>query len=365
MDAALDGARIVVVCGPGGVGKTTTSAAMALRLAETGRRTIVLTVDPARRLATALGLPAIPGDRVRIKTAAGTHLDAMQLDTKRALDELVVEQAATDEQRDRILGNRFYQRIADTLSGTSEYMAMEKLHALAGEGAYDAIVIDTPPTRSALSFLDAPTRLTDFLGGRFLRFVLTPTAVAGKGTLRVTSLGAQAFAKVIRRVTGGELLADTAEFLGAFEGMYGGFKKRAKAVLRELRDPSTRFVVVASPEAEPLEEAAFFAARLTETGMPLGAIVANRCHAGPARLPDRADGVIQRLEAGTAEDRAVAAAVRTRLAWQVVEAREESALGAFDEAHPGVPLIRVPELEGDIHDVPGLRRLGETLFAPR
>ncbi|MCA1726618.1 MAG: AAA family ATPase, partial [Actinobacteria bacterium] len=221
---ALDGAHVVVVTGPGGVGKTTTSAAIALRLAEKGHRTIVLTVDPARRLAMALGLPAIAGDRTRIRGVRGGTLDAMQLDTKRALDELVAEQSASEEQRDRILANRFYQRIADTLSGTSEYMAMEKLHALAAEGAYDAIVIDTPPTRSALSFLDAPRRLTDFLGGRFLRFVLAPSAVAGRGTLRVTSLGAQAFVKVIRRVAGGELLADTAEFLGAFEGMYGGFK---------------------------------------------------------------------------------------------------------------------------------------------
>lgn len=361
---ALGDARVVVVCGPGGVGKTTTSAAIALRLAESGRRTIVLTVDPARRLATALGLPTIPGDRVRIRAVRGARLEAMQLDTKRALDELVAEQASGPEQRDRILANRFYQRMADTLSGTSEYMAMEKLHELAREEAYDAIVVDTPPTRSALSFLDAPRRLTDFLGGRFLRFVLAPSAAAGKGTLRVTSVGAQAFGRVVRRITGATLLADTAEFLGAFEGMYGGFKRRAGEVLDLLREPATRFVVVTSPEAEPLEEAAFFAERLEAAEMPLGAIVANRCHGGPEALPPGVQEAADRLDREGTEARAVAAALRARLAWQVVEAREDAALDAFDTRHPGVPLVRVPELEGDIHDVDGLRRLGQVLFAP-
>ncbi|MEX2458621.1 MAG: ArsA-related P-loop ATPase [Actinomycetota bacterium] len=363
LGGALRGARVVVVCGPGGVGKTTASAAIALRLAEHGRRVIVLTVDPARRLAGALGLPDIPGDPVPIRAGEGVRLEALQLDTKRTLDELVAEQARDDEQRDRILANRFYQRMADTLSGTNEYMAMEKLHALSAEDRHDTIVIDTPPTRSALSFLDAPRRLTDFLGGRFLRVLLAPSAVAGRGALRVTNLGAQAFGKVIRRVTGAELLADTAEFLSAFDGMYGGFKRRAARVTDLLREPSTRFVVVTSPEAQPLDEAAFFAERLRESSMPLGAVVANRCHGGRPRLPAGAERAAEALAGGDLERRVASAVLRTRLAWQLVDAREDDALAAFEAAHPGRPLVRVPELDGDVHDLEGLRRLGDRLFA--
>ncbi len=360
---ALRGARVVVVCGPGGVGKTTTSAAIALRLAEGGSRTIVLTVDPARRLAGALGLPDIPGDAVRIPAGRGVRLEAMQLDTKRTLDELVAEQASNSEQRDRILANGFYQRIADTLSGTGEYMAMEKLYELAVGGDYDVIVIDTPPTRSALSFLDAPKRMTEFLGSRFLRLLLAPTAVAGRSAFKITNLGAQAFGRVLRKVTGAELLAETAEFLAAFEGMYGGFKQRAAHVNALLSEPSTRFVVVTSPEHQPLEEAAFFARRLAESGMPLGAVVANRWHGGHSRLPKAAAEAAGRLqEEGGAEARAAAAAVWTRLAWQDVEDREDEALDRFHARHDDAQLVRVPELDGDVHDLDGLRRLGDALF---
>jgi len=363
---ALRGGRVVVVCGPGGVGKTTTSAAIALRLAEGGRRTIVLTVDPARRLAGALGLPDIPGDPVRIRAGRGVRLEAMQLDTKGAFDALVAEQASSPEQRDRILANGFYQRITETLSGTGEYMAMEKLYELAAAGGHDAIVIDTPPTRSALSFLDAPRRMTDFLGSRFLRLLLAPTGAAGRGALRVTNLGAQAFGRVLRRVTGAELLADTAEFLSAFEGMYGGFRERAGRVKDLLSEPSTRFVVVTSPEHQPLEEAAFFARRLAESGMPLGAVVANRWHGGHPGLRAGAAEAAERLDAeGGAEARAAAATVRTRLAWQAVEAREDEALRDFQDRHPDAPLVRVPELDGDVHDLDGLRRLGRALFGER
>ena len=357
----LAGAGVVVVVGPGGVGKTTTSAAIALRLAEEGRSTIALTVDPARRLATALGLPHIPGERARIPTDHGVRLEAMQLDTKRTFDELVASTAGSDERRDRILQNRFYQRMADTLSGTHEYMAMEKLYELAEEGSHEAIVIDTPPTRSALSFLDAPRRLTDFLGGRFLRWVLAPSKVARRGTMKMTSLGAQAFSRVVRRIAGAEVLADTAEFLSSFEGMYQGFKERAAAVLDLLREERTRFVVVAAPQSAPLEEAAFFAERLQEAEMPLGAIVANRVHAGPARLPERAGELLDGLPS-SADGRAVTALLRTRLAWQAIEDRESDALAEFRKRHAGIPLVSVPELTGEVHDLDGLRSMGEALF---
>jgi anion-transporting ArsA/GET3 family ATPase len=285
----------------------------------------------------------------------------MQLDTKRTFDDLVTRSAGSDERRERILQNRFYQRMADTLAGTHEYMAMEKLYELVEEGDHEAIVIDTPPTRSALSFLDAPKRLTEFLGGRFLHWVLAPSAAAGRGTLKLTSFGAQAFARIVRRIAGAEVLADTAEFLSSFEGMYEGFKQRAGAVLELLRHDSTRFVIVTAPQATPLEEAAFFAERLREAEMPLGAIVANRCHAGSARLPARARRALERLPS-TADGKALAALLQTRLAWQAIEDREAAALDGFRKSHLGIPLVTVPELTGEVHDLAGLRAMGASLF---
>jgi anion-transporting ArsA/GET3 family ATPase len=360
----LGDARVVVVVGPGGVGKTTTSAAVALRLAEGGRRTIVLTVDPAHRLATALGLPEIPGDPVPIRTGGSATLEGMQLDTKRTLDGLVGRHASNDEQRDRILSNPIYQRIADTLAGTHEYMAMEKLYELATESDHEAIVIDTPPTRSALSFLDAPHRMTDFIGGRFLRWILGPSAAAGRGTLRATSMGAKAFAQAMRRITGAEVLADLTEFLASFQGMYQGFKERAAHVLELMRQQTTRFVVVTAPEPGALEEAGFFAERLRESELPLAAVVANRAHIGRPRLPDEAADVAKHLEDGSADDRALAAAIRVRLAWQEVEAREEGALARFRQDHDDIAVLPVPEIEGEVNDLKGLRKLGTALFEP-
>ncbi|HYU58839.1 MAG TPA: ArsA-related P-loop ATPase, partial [Actinomycetota bacterium] len=289
-------------------------------------------------------------------------LEAMQLDTKRTLDALVARHAGSEAQRDRILANRFYARIADTLAGTHEYMAMEKLYELATEGDHETIVVDTPPTRSALSFLDAPRRMTDFLGGRFLRFMLAPTSVGARGTLRLTALGAQAFGRALRAITGGELLADTAEFLSAFEGMYDGFKRRAAAVLDLLRRPGTRFVIVTSPEPGAMDEAGYFAERLAEAGMPLAAVVANRTHLGRPRLDPAVAGAVPRLEGGAPAARALAAAIRTRLAWQAVEDREAAALDAFHARHGGVLLTTVPDLGRDVHDLPGLRRLASALF---
>src|SRR5690349_5301031 len=209
-------------------------------------------MDPARRLATALRLPTLAGERARIPLGHGRTLQAMQLDTQRTFDELIARYAGSQERRDRILANRFYRRIADTLAGTHEYMAMEKLYELATEEQHQAIVIDTPPTRSALSFLDAPNRVTDFLGGRLLRWLVWPGAAASRFTLGAARIGANAFARTAGRLIGGTVLADVADFLSAFEGMYGGFKERAANVLGLLQDPGCVFVVVASPATSSL-----------------------------------------------------------------------------------------------------------------
>jgi anion-transporting ArsA/GET3 family ATPase len=367
LDRHLDGARIVVVCGSGGVGKTTISSALAVHFAESGRRTVLLTVDPALRLATALRLPTAVGERTRVKVGRGRTLEAIQLDTQRTFDGLIQRLAGTRERRDRILSNPFYRRIADTLSGTHEYMAMEKLYELAVEEDHELIVIDTPPTRSALSFLDAPNRLTDFLGGRFLRWMLWPSARAGRMTLSVARFGATAFAKTVGRLVGAETLADTMEFLAAFEGMYGGFKERARRVLTLLRSPECVFLVVTSPASASLEEAAFFVQRLAEGGMRAGAVVVNRWHEAPEAPSllgnsDRANAVIQSLSEGKPDQRASGAVLCQTLRAERRSALETEAIAAFAERRAGAPLVASPELDGDVHDVAGLRRVARELF---
>lgn len=352
--------RIVVVCGSGGVGKTTVSAALAVGQAREGRRTVVMTVDPARRLVSALGLPSAPGERRTVDLGDGASFDALMLDTKRTFDELVERHAATPERRDRILANGFYRRMSDSLTGTHEYMAMERLYELATDPAEDweAIVVDTPPTRSALSFLDAPKRLLDFLGGRMFRWLLWPYRRAGKAGLRGANLGARALAGTVGRIAGAELLRDTAEFLGAFEGMYEGFKRRAEHVLRLMGEEQTGFVVVTAPERASLAEAGHFVTRLTGADMNVVGVVVNRWRrAPPVEVDPELSG---RLESGSAEDRAAAACLAVAGRLRAPERRGADAVASFTRDHGDVSLSTVPELPLDVHD-----RLGIDLVAGR
>ena len=351
--------RIVVVCGSGGVGKTTVSAALALRLAQERERVTVLAVDPAKRLASALGLPRTPGGRTTV-TVDGASLEAQVLDTKRTFDELVERNAGTKDRTQRILDNRFYQRIADTLSGTHEYMAMERLYEVATTEDWDGIVIDTPPTRSALAFLDAPKRMTDFLGGHMLKWLLWPYRRGGKMGLRGMSLGAQAFAKTIGRIAGSELLTDLGEFLAAFEGMYEGFKQRAEEVLRLMGDRRTGFVVVTAPESRSLEEAGHFVDRLREARMDLSGVVVNRWRTAPRlRVPEAARAA---LEAGGPGERALAASLDLGERVGALEERQRGATEAFAARAPRIPLTLVPQLPLDVHDVAGLTEVGTHLL---
>jgi anion-transporting ArsA/GET3 family ATPase len=364
LDEPLGRARIVVVCGSGGTGKTTVSAAIAIRMAQSGLRTVLLTVDPARRMATALKLPMVPGERIRVPLGSRRWMDAIQLDTKRTFDELVERFAMGPEQVERILSNPVYRRITDTLGGTHEYMAMEKLHQLAEGTDYQAIVIDTPPTRSALAFLDAPKRLSDFLAGRFLRWILWPSAQAGRLTVGAARFGASAFLRMVGRLVGAEALADIADFLGAFQGMYAGFKDRATKVLALMRSPDCRFVVVASPVEPSLEEAGYFLTRLAEGGMQAGAVAVNRLHRRSTFLPPGFAEALRPLSAGAAEQRALARALEEGLREDRRSVTEVQAIANFASGHQEVPLVAVPELEPDVHDVPGLRRVAAHLFAP-
>ena len=360
-------ARIVVCCGSGGVGKTSTAAAVGLWAAAAGRRTCVLTIDPARRLAQALGLDLLSNAPTPVRAkglpARGPgSLDAMMLDMRRTFDELIERYARDQQQADRILANRFYQRVSSTLAGTQEYMAMEKLYELHESRRWELLVVDTPPTRSALDFLDAPENLNDLLDARVFRLLIAPAQRIGRGYLRGLGLATTAMSRMVRRITGSELLAEVGEFFAAFEGMYDGFRSRAQRVYDLLKDPGTQFVVVATPDEPALREAAFFAGRLADDRMPLGAMVVNRVHrAGP--VPAVPAEAMARLAGGSGTARLLADLLDQHLALAALAAAEQRRVAALLDSVPSLAAVQVPLLADDVHDLPGLRRLGAHLFA--
>jgi anion-transporting ArsA/GET3 family ATPase len=355
----------IVCTGSGGVGKTTTAAALAVGAARRERRTIVLTIDPARRLAQSLGLHAL--DNTPRPVAGVPGLDAMMLDMKRTFDEVVERHAGDPQRAQRITTNRFYQQLSGSLAGTQEYMAMEKLYDLHTAGVHDCIVIDTPPTRSALDFLDAPRRLTDFLEGRFLRMFLAPGIAAGRHLGRAVGLGAGLFMKAASRITGAGVLGDLAEFFQSFDGMYEGFKQRANDVYRLLADPRSAFVVIATPEEPALREARFFLQRLAREGMPTAGMVVNRTTPAPpetlAGLGLRAvERAASRLEDGGPEQRAAGALLRLHLDRQAVAHRERHTIGAGLHGVDPRVLVEVPLMRSDVHDLAGLEAIGRHLY---
>ena len=263
---------VVVCCGSGGVGKTTVSATFALAAARAGRRSCVVTVDPARRLADALGVESLPNTPSEVKGDWPGHLHALMLDSKGTFDDLVQRYARTPEQAESILANRLYQNLAGALSGTQEYMAMEKLYELVQSGDFDIVVVDTPPTRNALDLLDAPRRLTRFLENRLFRAILVPT----KMSLRAVGVATQALLRTIAKVAGAEIVQDAVGFFQAFEGMEDGFRSRASAVHELLADPATAYVLVTSARPDAIGEAGFFAEKLAERDVAVAALVVNR-----------------------------------------------------------------------------------------
>src|SRR3954449_7979627 len=267
--------RVVVTCGSGGVGKTTTAAAMALIGAEAGRRTVVLTIDPARRLAQSMGLTELDNTPREVTGVEGGQLFAMMLDMKRTFDEVIIANS-TPEKAERIYANPFYQSLSSSLAGTQEYMAMEKLGQLVAENKWDLIVVDTPPSRSALDFLDAPNRLGRFLDGRMIRLLTAPAKAGGRAYLKVVTVSVGMVARVFTRVIGGELLNDLSTFVSALESMFGGFRERAQQTYELLKAPGTAFVVVAAPEPDALREASYFVERLSAESMPLAGVIVNR-----------------------------------------------------------------------------------------
>jgi anion-transporting ArsA/GET3 family ATPase len=363
---ALDPAiRIVVCCGSGGVGKTTTAAAIALRAAERGRKVVVLTIDPARRLAQSMGLSELdntPREVSGVDTAKGGELHAMMLDMKRTFDE-IVSAHSTPERAEQIFENPFYQSLSSSFAGTQEYMAMEKLSQLRALDEWELIVVDTPPSRSALDFLDAPQRLGRFLDGRMLRLLLAPARAGGRAYLKVVSASFSLFTKVLTRIIGTEVLRDLSAFVGALETMFGGFRERAQKTYELLKTPGTAFVVVASPEPDALREASYFVDRLSAESMPLAGLVLNRVRssAAPALSAERADVAADAL-AETGDHPLAEAVLRVHADRAQLAAHDRRMRDRFTSAHPDVALVDVPALATDVHDLDGLRTVARSLF---
>jgi anion-transporting ArsA/GET3 family ATPase len=360
--------RVIVTCGSGGVGKTTTAAAMALLGAEAGRRTVVLTIDPARRLAQSMGLTELDNTPREVKDVENGQLFAMMLDMKRTFDEVVCEHSSP-ERAEAILANPFYQSLSSSFAGTQEYMAMEKLGQLVAAKEWDLIVVDTPPSRSALDFLDAPNRLGRFLDGKMIRLLTMPARAGGKAYLKVVSASVGMFAKVFTRVLGTDLISDLSAFVSALETMFGGFRERAQHTFELLKTPGTAFIVVAAPEPDALREASYFVERLSAERMPLAGLVINRVHrtvpvAGVPRLSAaRAEAAADALGAKPASAAGSLAEAALRVHAEVASAAEQDARMArrFCAAHPEVAVVEVPALPVDIHDLDGLRAVGALL----
>jgi anion-transporting ArsA/GET3 family ATPase len=359
--------KIAICAGSGGVGKTTTSAALAAGLAMRGQKVAVLTIDPAKRLADSLGLEELGNvprqvdpklfEEAGCEVAPGGELWAMMLDAKATFDELVRKHAEDEETRDRILQNRIYRQISNALAGSQEYMAMEKLFEIHQEGRFDFLVLDTPPSRNALDFLDAPQRLTQFIEGRGMQMFMKPTGMAAK----VVGKGSSMAFGMLKKVVGIDLLADLGEFFQAFSGMVDGFRERAQRVNELLADPSTSFMIVCGPQGEPIEEAVYFHRKLVEAKLPVGGVIVNKVHyESDADLSG--DGVEDELRRLLDDDLAERVAANFR-DYQALAKRDAANIQHLANELQAKSVIRVPHMDEDVHDLAGLLKINRYLFA--
>lgn len=367
IDQILEGRNICVCAGSGGVGKTTTSAAVALGMVDRGLKVCVLTIDPAKRLADSLGLEELGNEATRVDPALLSsngingegELWAMMLDAKETFDALVSRHAEDPEARDRVLDNRIYQQISGALAGSQEYMAMEKLFELHSEGRFDLLVLDTPPSRNALDFLDAPTRMTQFIEGKSLQLFIKPTGLAA----RVAGRGVGVVLSILKRIVGFDLLADLSEFFTAFSGMIDGFQERAHRVNSLLRADETAFLIVCGPQAEPLEEAVFFHSKLVEANMNFAGAVVNRVRYRFGTKAPRLKALRGNIEAAGIDSDLADRAARNLIEYDLLARRDSENIAELSKKLAGDPVIRVPYLDTDVHDVNGLCEINRFLFA--
>ncbi len=373
LKSILETHRVVVCVGSGGVGKTTTAASLALWAAMNGRRVLCLTIDPARRLATSLGLKEMTTEERVVDAAVLTsrglpmkgRLAAMMLDGKQTFDDLVRRTASSPERAQRILDNRLYQYISGSLAGTQEYMAMEKLHAVRSDPRYDLIVLDTPPTSNALDFLDAPERLAGLVDSPTMQWIVNAFEGSGKMSFSLVGRGAKMVLQGISRLTGAGFLEQVATFLTEFNDLFGGFRKRSEEVGAALRSPEVAFVIVTSPAPLAIEEAVFFAEKLGEAGMNRDALVVNQVH---AVLPEiKATSATLEAEAkphlGAHDPGKIVG--RVRRAYDDAKTRAQADRLQIDKLRkridPSLPLLEVPVFDHDVHDLEALQVVGRTL----
>ena len=362
IDEVVRERSIIVCCGSGGVGKTTTSAAIALQAARLGRTACVVTIDPARRLANSLGVDELTNRPTRIDGDWPGELHALMLDPKGTFDDLITRYSDSEAQAEDIRVNRIYRNLTGTLSGTQEYMAMEKLHELVEEGGFDVIVVDTPPSRNALDFLDAPRRLTHFLENRVFQALMAPTRVG----LRFMGVAAQALLRTISKVAGADIVHDAVAFFQAFEGMEEGFRLRAARVRELLVQPTTAFVLVASPRPDSVDEAVHFAAKLAESDMSATALIVNRVQPRFATDDQLATlrSALGRGQVGGAAPSPLTDLVDNLAGYTLASDREEAAFASAVAEVAPAPVYRVPLLNTDVHDLGSLAHVADLLFAP-
>ncbi len=371
----LDGRKVVCCVGSGGVGKTTTAAAIALQFAVDGKRVLVLTIDPARRLANSLGLESLGNRETRIDpklfAAAGLQpkgeMWAMMLDLKLTWDELVTKQSASRAQAEDILKNRIYQTLSTAMAGSLEYMAMEKVYEVASSGRFDAVVLDTPPTSNALDFLHAADRILGVLDNNAMRIILGPMLKASKVGFRLLAVPSSLVLKTLSRFTGAEFLKDLAAFMLAFEGMFEGFKDRAARVNKLMRSPEAAFVLVTSPTPLTIQEALFFHGALKADGVPTSAVIVNRVQRDPRRLggPDNPAALREALQlAGLKDENELAQRLGKTLTEQATLADlDRREIARLEGTLKATPLFTVPRLRKDVHDLTGLWQIDNCLFA--
>ncbi len=358
-DDLIEASSVIVCCGSGGVGKTTTAAVLGLEAARRGRRAVVVTIDPARRLADALGLVdglASEPQRIELDDSTG-ELWAMMLDTAATFDGIVRANAENDEQVDRILDNAFYRNIAGALSGTQEYMAAEMLHALHADDRFDLVVVDTPPSRNALDFLDAPGVLSRFLDHRLFKLLMLPA----RSGLKVIGTATQPILRAVGRVVGSDVLADSVAFFQAFAGMETGFRERADDVIALIRAPETSFVVVASARHDTIAEAVWFVDQLVEQGIDVTAAIVNRAHPafGEGSADDALDASVDAAAAGAP---GLAALWRNVADLRTLRERELAVIDPLAKVAGDERVVVLPLLDRDVHDLDGLRTIAAHLF---